>query len=171
MRVITFSRYFPKSHPRSGEPTFFVEQILNSVMPKQVNGIVDRNILKREVLDIINDFVLLDGKQKKGHTIRAGNRWKVGDTFSPRVWSGKPYRSKQIEFASPITIKKIWSFESYGLTTLINDMPINHLTYSELAKNDGLNSTELHDWIFCHPKAVRTGFKGQIICWDKNIEY
>lgn len=29
-RVITFSRKFPSYHPKAGQPTHFVEQILNS---------------------------------------------------------------------------------------------------------------------------------------------
>jgi len=29
-RVITFSRAFPKGHPKQGEPTHFVEQLVNS---------------------------------------------------------------------------------------------------------------------------------------------
>lgn len=33
---------------------------------------------------------------QKHHTIRAGNRFKTGDYFSPRVWSGSPYNSKQL---------------------------------------------------------------------------
>lgn len=36
---------------------------------------------------------------------------KVGDKFSPRVWSGKPYRSKMITIAPDIEVKQIWDFE------------------------------------------------------------
>lgn len=104
MRVITFSRYFPKGHPRQGDETFFVEQILNEVLPPMINGIVDVNGLGKDIRPLVNDFVLLHGEDKKVHTIRVGNRWKVGDKFSPRVWSGLPYRSKQIEFAPTIEI-------------------------------------------------------------------
>ncbi len=36
---------------------------------------------------------ILDGS--KPHTIRATARCKVGDLLSLRIWTGKPYRSKQ----------------------------------------------------------------------------
>lgn len=112
MRVITFSRCFPGYHPRKGEETFFVEKILNGIADKTSSGIVDLNKLDERVRGIVNDFVLLcSSEDVKSHTIRAGRRWKKGDLFSPRVWSGKPYASKQIAFAPPILIKKVWDID------------------------------------------------------------
>jgi len=72
--VITVSRTFPATHPRRGEQTGFTQKITS---------------------------------QKKYHTIRANySLWKkrfekieAGEAcLSLRYWSGKPYRSKQVEF-------------------------------------------------------------------------
>ena len=72
--VITFSTHFPTTHPRAGEPTHFVEKI---------------------------------AKGEKKHTIRANSDlWikRIGEVIhgeaelSLRYWSGKPYKSPQVEF-------------------------------------------------------------------------
>jgi len=179
-RVITFSRVFPKYHPKAGKDTFFVEKILNGIMPKQQNGVIDLNTLPEGVNAIVNDFVLLCTPEDiKGHTIRASNRWKVGDKFSPRVWLGKPYRSKQITIAPDIEIKKIWDFNFNTAVfldeskVLINGENINKETFIELAKNDGLAPMDLLEW-FGDGHAMSTkrkDFKGQIIAWQENINY
>ncbi len=167
MRVITFSRFFPTYHPRKGEETFFVEKILNGVAEKMPSGIVDLNLLKNEVKGIINDFVLLCSSDDiKSHTIRAGNRWKVGDYFSPRVWSGKPYASKQIEIAPPIEIKKIWTFEVKGKDYILEGN--KDCDWIEIAKNDGLSDDDFEYWFMT---GKGKPFKGQIICWNESIEY
>jgi hypothetical protein len=156
-KVITFSRFFPATHPKKGQPTYFVEKIFKSLyLMKRV----PKELVEAFNFEIMND----DAVAAKHHTIRAGNRWKVGDNFSPRVWSGKPYRSKQIIIASDVEIKKVFNFETYGMTTLINDRPINHLEFSELATNDGLDSVDMYDWL-------KKPFIGQIICWNENINY
>lgn len=160
-KVITFSRYFQKSHPQAGEPTFFVEKILNSL------NLTDLN---KNPLPDLNDFfiVLGDGKH---HTIRSGNRFKAGDKFSPRVWSGKPYASKQIAIAPDIEVKKVWDFsiDEKGIYS-INGKCIDGKTEFILAKNDGLSTREMVYWFmpsFPKPKP----FQGQIICWSDNVSY
>lgn len=110
---------------------------------------------------IMND----DNYKAKHHTIRAGNRWKVGDKFSPRVWSKKPYNSKHIIIAPDIEVKKIWDFEIKDSEVIINGCLYNGKA-KELIKNDGLKEMEFWQW-FKFPKP----FKGQIICWNENIEY
>ena len=100
-RVITFSRVFPAYHPKKGQPTYFVEKVLQSLK-------VQAYALPTNVVPIISHEILLHNYSPKHHTIRSGNRWKVGNKFSPRVWSGKPYNSKQIIIAPDIEIKKIW---------------------------------------------------------------
>jgi hypothetical protein len=171
MKVLTFSRQFPKGHPKAGQPTFFVEQSLNSIMPRGENGIINRSDINPEILPLINDFVLLDGGTRKHHTIRAGNRFKVGDMASLRVWSDKPYRSKQIEFAQ-VEVKKVWPI------TIIVDEIFNPI-YSgniliptcQLAKNDGLECDDFVKWFMIHPKKAGSIFTGQIISWSDSIEY
>lgn len=161
MRVITFSRNFPVKHPRKGEPTYFVEKIWAGLadITDRMQGSVDM------------DWYEYYNGVPKWHTIRAGNRWKVGDFFSPRFWSGKPYNSKQSLITEPIEIKKIWDFKmdengvySVGGFYLDNDQ------YEVLAKNDGLTEEDMFHWFmpnYDKPKA----FKGQIICWNEKIEY
>src|SRR5690606_32324000 len=109
-RVITFSRTFPAYHPRKGEPTYFVEQIQNCLCSMNL-PLYDKTV--DPPLSFLNSLTN-ENVGHKHHTIRAGHRWKAGDWFSPRVWSGKPYNSKQIQFAPDIQIKKVW------------DLTINH---------------------------------------------
>lgn len=152
-RVITFSRVFPSYHEKAGEPTYFVEQLYNSLFSK--NNLMDYP----EGIEI-NDHIT--GVKK--HTIRNGNRWKVGDKFSPRVWSGTPYKTKQIILCNDVEIKKIFDIEiNKGVLCIDGKM---HTDISELAQNDGLTEIELLGW-FKYPK----DFKGQIICWNESVEY
>lgn len=120
----------------------------------------------------INDSIL----EMKHHTIRAGKRWKVGDKFSPRVWSGKPYNSKQIVIAPDIEIKKVWDIEikkfadgwwiDFGNYAISEDMPYAMTRLPNLAKSDGLELQDLLDWFKFLKK-----FSGQIICWNESIIY
>jgi len=166
MSVITFSRYFQTTHPRKGEPTFFVEQILNCVMQRGENGKVDRNDIPAQLYPLINDFVLLDGTMIKSHTIRSGHRFKPGDYFDPRIWYGKPYCSPQIQIAPAIEVKKTWDFQMdergfYWINGYNTGFDI-----TEVAKNDGLTIDDFNFWF-----RGSKGFEGQIICWNENIEY
>lgn len=177
MRVIIFSRTFPAYHPKSGQPTHFVEKVLESLYPDIV-GWDGFYSLKEKGFDIgLNNIY-----QPKYHTIRAGNRWKVGDKFSPRVWSGRPYQSKQIQFAPEIEVKKTWKYEvkiiGRGIEQwIINGTQVsqsnehmhqwfNHGLIEEIASNDGLILADFLNW-FKHPSP----FSGQIICWSNKIEY
>lgn len=180
-KVITFSRVFPAYHPKKGQPTFFVEKIwqsfgINPLFPSPSLSIHNTHLPYDIVHLVGDDLVYLHEYVPKHHTICAGNRWKVGDKFSPRVWSGKPYNSKQIIIAPDIEIKKIWDVkvekevyynENSGVN-VITKISINgaHKTsnYEPLAKNDGLCLDDLCNW-FAKPMI------GQIICWSKNVNY
>lgn len=167
-KVLTFSRVFPAYHPKAGMPTYFIEKVLNSILPKGENGIIDRNWIHKDILPLINDFVLLDG-ESKDHTIRAGHRFKAGDWFSPRVWSGKPYASKQIQFAPDIQVKKTWDvriwFDGETHSMGINGLPVTHIKMMNVADNDGLDIVDFRSWFSKLP------FTGQIICWSDQVEY
>jgi hypothetical protein len=168
-RVITFSRNFPKYHPNAGEPTYFVEKLWSSIN--------DINISKVE-LPVERENFCFGKFEPKHHTIRVGNRWKVGDKFSPRVWSGKPYNSKQIIIAGDVEIKQIWNIEIKQIwnieikvegngrwhTVYLNGKNICHDTVKEIAKNDGLDWSELLSWF-------NKSFTGQIICWNGELGY
>lgn len=174
-RVITFSTVFPSYHPRKGERTFFIEKIVEGMLAMGTFEVSD------ETLALCGrhgayDYTKYDVEQIKYHTIRAGKRWKVGDKFSPRIWSGKPYASKQIIIADDIEIKKIWDFEMKPALWfdecefLINN---KHISLNQVAKNDGLVLSDFISWFAGENAASskRKLFIGQIICWNENIEY
>lgn len=96
----------------------------------------------------------------KWHTIRLGHRFKEGEYFSPRVWSGKPYNSKQIVLAPDVMVKKVWSFYKDPWQWKIPG------TVEELSKNDGLSLVDFLDWF-----DSKKPFDGQIICWSDKIQY
>ena len=106
--------------------------------------------------------------QAKNHTIRAGQHWKVGDTFSPRIWSGKPYTSKQVIICPDIEIVKIFKFEIINRQIFIDGK--GTYDFEKIARNDGLSEADFCDW-FCLSSAKKKDFVGQIICWNKHIEY
>jgi hypothetical protein len=182
MKVITFSRTFPKTHPRAGEPTLFVEKMLIGLLEAGKISIEKCCELAREAgfpedhpmyyIDTIRWYECT----AKFHTIRAGNRWKVGELFSPRVWSGKPYVSKQIEFAPPIKIEKIWDISikivnGEDVTVKLNNRSILLQDLMPIALNDGLELNDFVAWFNLHPKKKEQTFTGQIICWNPDLNY
>lgn len=176
-KVITFSRTFPVYHPKAGQPTFFVEKLYNSVL-------FDTDGMDFDIGESINEFYEKNPNDKKHHTIRKGNRWKVGDKLSPRYWgdninekSGRsgPYQSNQIIIASDIEVKKVWGFEINekkeiwvgGKRIVRQDCVSEKIgTLRAIAINDGLSFDDLLKW-FQYPKI----FSGQIICWNESINY
>lgn len=122
--VITLSQVFPVTHFRAGEPTGFREAF----------------------------------RKTKLHTIRANYElWKKrfekiekGEArLSIRQWTGKPYRSKQVEIAcltreDGIGIQKL---TVAGCAT-IHPMFADETTVcsKELAYNDGLSSLDWNNW-------------------------
>jgi len=168
-KVITFSRVFPSYHPRAGEPTHFVEAIINSLyrfLPAP-----------KEAVKLYDD-PKFQSIRAKHHTIRAGHRFKAGDWFSPRVWSGKPYNSKQIIFAPDTEVKKTWDFEICGFGAFndaiitINGQPPKQKMIPIISSNDGLTEADFSDWFCLSPEFKKKKyFEGQIICWNENINY
>jgi hypothetical protein len=148
---------FPKHHPKAGQPTGFIEKIFHSIYKDKPSMFFDAKL---------GDIWLnphLTGV--KHHTIRSGNRWKVGDKSSPRVWSGKPYASKQIAIADDLEIKQIFDFQIANNEIYINGKKSSRSNI-DLAINDGLDYKDLLNW-FQFPKP----FKGQIICWNESVNY
>lgn len=174
-KVISFSRVFPTYHPRKGEPTFFVEKVLNSLkIPYRTQWYFDElvrlNPTKPE--NLIEDFFMsLDFQidEEKGHTIRATKKIVVvGMKRQPSVWSGKPYASPQIIIAPDIEVKKVWdiSIVHYRYDWFINTKEQKPISIDMAAKNDGLLTIDFMNWFKRNPN-----FKGQIICWNENINY
>lgn len=162
-----FSITFPPCHPRAGQPTYFVEKINKFLLA------YDQNIFSAEVPDITgSDTDQMDSQRlifPKSHTIRRGHRWKINDFFSPRYWSGPPYRSKQMLISDDLQVKKIWdililpSFEVF-----LDGQQFGYYGSPEidaLAYHDGLSTEDFKDWFSDLP------FHGQIICWDPSLEY
>lgn len=188
-RVITFSTAYPAYHPKKGQPTYFIEKCWRSLVD---NGINEWDFAPYEY-EYNQHFPCkytpeeqIKNHTGKHHTIRAGNRWKVGDKFSPRVWSGRPYNTPQVTIAPDIEIKKVWKFEIYyfpdedilvPMEVFIDDRfycEIGSAAWNEIASNDGLTGQDLTSWVvkknFKFIKGVPI-FSGQIICWNENINY
>lgn len=186
MKVLTFSRQFPKGHPKAGRPTWFVEKIWKSIWDAHEGG---NNPLHPWWEKYDEAFPLwkkgfnvnenIHVHQPKHHTIRAGSRFKPGDMASLRVWTGLPRRSKQIEFAQ-VEVKKTWPVNIHivgkellwqlpgigtgGFDTLSEGLNI-------ISQNDGMEVQDFIDWFAIHPKKQEQKFTGQIICWNETIEY
>jgi len=193
-KVLIFSRTFPANHPRKGQPTYFVEKFWNSLR--------DNDLPLPKNIDFPESFMWsilpLSNFGPKHHTIRSGNRFKVGDKFSARVWSGKPYRSKQIIIAPDIEVKKVWNitirkdFKDNGelirVHIHIEDFYFRYMVkngeimFSDhdcklktdplIYTNDGLSLNDFVNWFKISKKNVfDNAFKGQIICWSDNVNY
>lgn len=187
MRVLSFSTKFPSYHPKKGEPTYFVEKILHALRCSAPDNYYQ--IMKRLGYNYFEEFAeKIPQVIPKYTTIRKGHRWKAGDWFQPVIWgddinpkSGRsgPYHSKQIKFAPPIEVKKVWDFDmdKEGCISIDNKLytylQIGHVLYDsyfeklkKLSINDGLSQNDFLYW-FQYPKP----FDGQIICWNDKIEY
>ena len=161
-KVITLSRTFQSTHPRKGEPTYFVEKALNSLLMAM------KPIFTDDMPISFLESLSKDIFPPKHHTIRAGNRWKDGDMASLRVWSGKPYTDKQIAIAPDIkiTVKSVEIKDNYLYVDgkFISNM--NHRDVEIVAKNDGLSADDFANWF---PKS---NFTGQMLIWNNlNLPY
>jgi hypothetical protein len=172
-KVIMFSRTFPAYHPQAGMPTFFVEKLWTSIA-FNIDNFYDHALTKET-----HNFKLYPFDSKH-HTIRKGNRFKVGDKFSPRVWgndinpkSGKrgPYHSKQITIAPDVDVKKTYKFEITDQGSIFIEG--KHYPYfGEVCKNDGLSGEDFLDWFQIeYDSCNNKPFDCQIICWSDSINY
>lgn len=176
--VLTFSTKYPAYHPRRGMATNFVQKIWASIgYPEHAET--------GELTDIRCDF-LAEGRykgQEKHHTIRAGNRFKAGDMFSPRIWgndvnpkSGRrgTYQSKQIVIAPDTLIHKTWDFRikvtDKHVHAYIDGKEISLMTLESLVKNDGLELYDFRDWFIKNPD-FKNMAPFQIICWNEKTQY
>jgi len=163
-KVIIFSTTFPAYHPLAGKPTFFVDQFINSLQqwPQENN--------KFEITaDLISNIYFGNTHYSKHHTIRQGQRFKVGEFFSPRIWSGKPYASKQITIYNPVRIEQIYNIHFDGKEFYINGFLCAFTTTIRLASNDGF--LPQHEFLQAFKDWFTKPFTGQIICWNKDIKY
>lgn len=133
--VITVSETFPKKHSLSGEPTGFVPQILG----------------KRKIHTIRANYALW---AKRFEKIDRGEA-----CLSVRVWTGKPYRSKQEEVLrltkkDGIGLQKLVFYNGCIALPTINTGKLEDSICAEkelfscqvLARNDGLFFEHLKEW-------------------------
>lgn len=125
--IITVSRLFPGTHSRRGEPTDFAAKLEAGV---------------------------------KKHTIRknadlwehAASKMQGGKfRLCIRQWSGRPYKSKQVEIASrdePIGTERITLTYNGGTGLLEANVNGTEVDVMELAKNDGLSYDDFKEWFF-----------------------
>lgn len=170
-KVIIFSTVFPSHHPKSGKPTHFVEKLHKSLdMDREPDDVIS---ITAEQINFFNLHVF-SNCEPKHHTVRQGHRWKEGDIFSPRIWSGIPYQSKQIILAPDIEIKKIWKVEIFKISgqtyigVRVNSNTYTMLPLCEVAENDGLSCTDFVDWFNVKDNK---NFCGQILCWSDFVKY
>lgn len=130
--VITLSQVFPVTHSRKGEPTGFKDKFLNAIKAAPEEW-------------------------WKLHTIRANYElWKKrfekiekGEAcLSIRQWTGKPYRSKQVELArltreDGIGIERLTFDRSPHLLPNVDYKPVG---VGNLANNDGLSLDDWKEW-------------------------
>lgn len=176
-RQVTFSRTFPATHPKKGEPTYFVEKIWKWIYESNQFNYPLLELLKYQnlyhehfKLQQTVGFLKFDSKF---HTIRKGKRFKVGDFIVPMVWAGRPYHKTadgkwKIQFAPPLELVKVYDFEiKEGSNIYINNVyfPSRKLIY--IAQNDGLKLSEFGHWFNIHKGH---DFSGQILCWG-DISY
>lgn len=184
MRVIIFSRFFPSYHPRKGEETFFMEKIWKGLSKYYIRHPCDCRYQDMkdghwQLPHLCRDMMIDKKFYPKYHTIRAGKRWKAGDMFSPRIWSGLPYRSKQIEFAPPITVTHTIDVRieidapNYTYILIPQDKKDTYIMLSatDVARNDGLSFEDFQGWFKPYCKTRDDYFDGQIIIWSGKINY
>lgn len=122
--VITLSKTFLKGHKREGEPTDFAEK------------------LRKQKIHTIRGNYLLWSE-------RIGEVMSGAACLSIRQWSGKPYRSKQIELAvltnkDGVGIQFLNIHPESDFTCIIDD--VGKISSERIANNDGLSLEDWKEW-------------------------
>ena len=143
--IITLSRLFPTTHSRRGEPTDFASKLASGV---------------------------------KKHTIRKNyDLWKINAEkmergkfyLSIRQWSGRPYKSPQVEIAqrnNPIGVQPIelyYHADNDTITAKIDGREWLDADCYTIAKNDGLSVQDFKEWFFGKDPYEDKVFTGVII--------
>ncbi len=173
-KVRTLSRTFMKGHPRAGEPTYFPEKFAYSLgIEKDLFGLnpkVDFSILDEPntptILGLENFFRLAP----KHHTVRMGRHFKPIDELTLAIWSGKPYRTKQIKlWTGSIRAIDIFIESRKNQISIFKDLgkTIESINIYDVAKNDGLSFDDFKAW-FNLPTGTHLA---QILIWNPEINY
>lgn len=154
--VLMLSEAFPKAHNKAGMPTNFKvkfalgqgcpdcdkPQDLSGVNISDCNGCVNACSIPK-LHTIRANYPLWEKRIKEiqnGHAV-----------LSIRQWSGKPYRSKQIEIArltadNGIGIQKLRIYEHEPFPFVYADRYTTPVDWQELANNDGLSLNDWREW-------------------------
>lgn len=155
--VLILSTTFPAGHSQSGKKTFFKEGIINGI-----NGNIEKNEYQHYKIHTIRaNYELWHkriGKVRRGEAI-----------ISVRQWTGKPYRSSQVEILkitkdnNPGTQQIFMTYHPvFGYEVSVNTKELfGKQEREKLAENDGLSINEFSDWFFKRGKL--DGFSGVII--------
>ena len=133
--VITLSRHFLANHKRAGEETHFKEKFLLG------QGLTDYNTPSLAKIHTIRaNYPLWEKRIKEVQDGRAA--------LSIRQWTGKPYRSKQVEIAmltaeNGVGVQKL---EFYNNTLGLCHIGIVYQRKYELAHKDGLSFEDWEEW-------------------------
>lgn len=153
--VLMLSEFFPKAHRKAGLVTCFKYELYLG-QGDNLDCATPQGLLGFNLSNCKNCI----GKTKKLHTIRANYPlWEkrikeVQDghaVLSIRQWSGKPYRSKQIEIArltadKGIGIQKLRIYEHEPFPFVYADRYTTPVDWQELANNDGLSLNDWREW-------------------------
>lgn len=126
--IITLSQFFPKTHPRSGQRTFFFDNLF-----------VRKKHTIRANYEFWKDrFEFLDNCDAQ---------------LSVRFWTGKPYSSPQHQFVSLghtdcIGLQRLRIYKKDGFSAQIveDDGRERFVDIRQLAHNDGLSVSDWCDW-------------------------
>ncbi|MDD3064125.1 MAG: hypothetical protein PHX50_15115 [Massilibacteroides sp.] len=157
-KVITFSREFSKYHPKAGAPTYFKWKLLTAAYFLKL--ISYEQAIQNDLIDHEDRFLYIP----KFTTIRRGYRWKEGDRFSPREWSGKPYCSKQNIICPDMTIETIYPFSYYPDQGFFMSGQRIDISKSLIPMNDGLTVEDFFNWF-----GQKKPFDGQLLSFKKGL--
>lgn len=136
--VITLSRHFLANHKRAGEETHFKEKFILG------QGLTDYDTPSIAKIHTIRaNFPLWEKRIKEVQEGRA--------VLSIRQWTGKPYRSKQVEIAR-LTTEDGVGIQLLELTNDLSECIVggHRYSYVSVAKNDGLHPADWLDWFSCY---------------------
>lgn len=122
--VITLSQHFLATHKRAGEPTDFKEKFLNG----------------EKIHTIRANYPLWEKRVKEVQEGRA--------VLSIRQWTGKPYRSKQVEIATLTTENGI-GVQRLDVFDFMRPAKVDScrlVDLMDLANNDGLSFSDWYHW-------------------------
>ena len=122
--VITISKHFLTTHKRAGEETDFKEKFLNG----------------EKIHTIRVNYPLWEKRIKEAQEGRA--------VLSVRQWTGKPYRSKQVEIAR-LTAENGIGVQQLDIFDFMRPAKIDScqlVDLRDLSNNDGLSFSDWYHW-------------------------